>query len=202
MSTESTFAPLAYPVLRGDQLQRAEDRARVRGHAAGHAAGLRVAELEASALRERLQADFERRVEQRMAELDAAAAALSRAAEQLNARTAPVLAEADESLAAATLALTEALLGATSEDAYCLARAALERALTGADSEAPQRIRLNPDDLELLSETLAASSGIDFLADPKLARGDAVAEFTDRILDARLSAAVDRARSALGGGAS
>jgi flagellar assembly protein FliH len=202
MSSEPVFAPLAYPVLRDDKLQRAEDRARVRGHAAGHAAGLRAAELEAAALRARLEADYARLIEARMAELAAAGSALARAAAQLNARTAPVLAEADEALAAASLALTEALLGAASEDAYRFAKAALDRALRGADPDPVQRVRMNSDDLELLSETLAAAEGIEFIADPKLAPGDAVAELAEGVLDARLSSAVERARAALLGGRS
>ena len=201
MSTEASFAPLAYPVLRDDALQRAEERARVRGHAAGHAAGLRAAELEATAMRAALQAEFDRRIAERMAEVSTAAAALTRAAAALNARTAPVLAEADSTLAAAALALTEALLGRAQDDAASFGRAALDRALAAAGTEVVQRIRMNPDDLALISDGLAAADGIELLPDPSLRRGDAVAELEDGLIDARLSSALDRARTALRGGA-
>lgn len=200
MSTDASFAKLAYPVLRDDSLQRAEDRARVRGHAAGHAAGLRAAELEATALRAQLQAEFDRRVAERLAEVSAAAAALSRAAASLNARTAPVLAEADATLAAAAVELAEALLGSAQADATAFARTTLDRALSAADTEVVQRVRMNPDDLAAVAGTLPEAGDIEFVADPALARGDAIAELQHGLLDARLTTAVARARAALLGG--
>jgi flagellar assembly protein FliH len=201
LSTEATFAPLAYPVLRDDVLQRAEERARVRGHASGHAAGLRAAELEAAAMRTALQAEFDRRLAERMAEVSTAAAALTRAAASLNARTAPVLAEADSTLGAAAVALTEALLGRALEDAAPSARAALDRALTAAGTEVVQRVRMHPDDLALVADAIPAGEGIELLADSGVRRGDAVAELQHGLIDARLTSALDRARAAVLGGA-
>lgn len=201
MSTEATFAPLAYPVLRDDTLERAEERARVRGHASGHAAGLRAAELEAAAMRTALQAEFDRRIAERMAEVSAAAAALVRAAAALNARTAPVLAEADSTLAATAVALTETLLGRAQDDAAPFARAALDRALAAAGTEVVQRVRMNPEDLTLVADAISAADGIEFLPDVSLRRGDAVAELQHGLIDARLTSALDRARAALLGGA-
>jgi flagellar assembly protein FliH len=201
LSTEATFAPLAYPVLRDDTLQRAEERARVRGHAAGHAAGLRAAETEAAAMRAALQAEFDRRIAERMAEVSAAAAALTSAAAALNARTAPVLAEADFALASSAVALTESLLGRAQDDAAPFARAALDRALAAAGTEVVQRVRMNPEDLALVAGVVPADAGLELLADPTLRRGDAVAELEHGLLDARLSSALDRARAALLGGA-
>ena len=201
MSTDAAFAPLAYPVLRDDALRRAEERARIRGHAAGHAAGLRAAELEAAAMRIALQAEFDRRIAERMTEVSTAAAALTQAAAMLNARTAPALAEADSALAAAAVALTETLLGRALEDAAPAARAALDRALAAAGTEAVQRVRMNPDDLALVADAVAADDGIEFLADVSLRRGDAVAELQNGLIDARLSSALHRARAALLGGA-
>jgi flagellar assembly protein FliH len=201
LSTEAAFAPFAYPVLRDDSLERAEERARVRGHAAGHAAGLRAAELEATAMRTALQAEFDRRLDERMAEVSAAAAALARAAQELNTRTAPVLAEADSTLSAAALALTETLLGSAERDAAPFARAALDRALAAADTDVVQRVRLNPDDLALIAHAVPAVDGVELVADPALGRGDAIAELQHGLLDARLASALDRARTALLGGA-
>lgn len=201
MSTESTFAPLAYPVLRDDVLQRAEERARVRGHASGHVAGLRAAELEAATMRAALQAEFDRRNAEGRAQVSDAVAALTRAAAALNARTAPVLAEADSALVAAALALTEALLGRAMDDAAPFARAALDRALGAAGTEVVQRVRMNPADLALVPDAVSAAEGVEFLADPSIDRGDAVAELQHGLIDARLSSALDRARAALLGGA-
>ena len=201
MSTEASFAPLAYPVLRDETLLRAEERARVRGHAAGHAAGLRAAEVEAAAMRAALQAEFDRRIAERMAEVSAAAGALTRAAAALNARTAPVLEEADATLASAAFALTEALLGRAQDDAAPFARAALDRALAAAGTEVVQRVRMNPEDLALVAEGLPAADGIELLADPSVRRGDAIAELQHGLIDARLSSGLDRARAALLGGA-
>ena len=199
MSTESLFAPLAYPVLRDEALQQTEERARVRGHAAGHAAGLRAAELEAAQLRTAMQAEFDRRLAERMAEVSAAAAALTRAAAALNARTAPVLAEADSTLAAAAVTLTETLIGHAQGDHDAFARAALDRALAAAGTDVVQRVRMHPEDLALVGTT--AAQGVELVPDAALGRGDAVAELQDGLIDARLSSALDRVRTALLGGA-
>jgi flagellar assembly protein FliH len=60
---------------------------------------------------------------------------------------------------------------------------------------------MNPDDLALVADAVAAADGIEFVADPGIRPGDAIAELQDGLIDARLSSALDRARTALIGSA-
>jgi flagellar assembly protein FliH len=59
---------------------------------------------------------------------------------------------------------------------------------------------MHPDDLALVAD-VAAPDSVELVADPTLARGDAIAELRSGLIDARLTAAVERARAALLGGA-
>jgi flagellar assembly protein FliH len=111
------------------------------------------------------------------------------------------MAEVSAAAAAAAVALTETLLGRAQDDAAPFARAALGRALAAAGTEVVQRVRMNPDDLALVADAVAAADGIEFVADPALGRGDAMAELQHGLIDARLTSALDRARAALLGGA-
>jgi flagellar assembly protein FliH len=123
---------------------------------------------------------------------------LEAAARALEARTAPVLAEAEGELAAAALVLAQAVVGNELSDPDGAARAALGRALSGPDHDAVISVRLNPDDLALLGEH-AAQSSVALVPDPSLAPGDAVTVYPDGELDARISSALSRATAALTG---
>lgn len=189
-----TYATVADP---GQDL--AYDQAKVRGHAAGFAAGVAAGAI-------RIEADRAAAAESRAAESRAAKArqdymisVLQSAGEAMHVRAAPVLTALEETLAAAALDLAEAILGHELADGEASARSALARA-TGAPTPSPvHTVRLNPEELALLDEPTRDATGLRFVADPSLRRGDAVAEYADGFLDARLSTALDRMRQALSG---
>lgn len=216
MSTESissgpAFAPMVFPSLRNPDQQRLEAAGRTRGYSAGYAAGLRAAEGEATRRQELRDAEQTAALRAGEARVAAAAAALDAATAALDARTLPALATAEQTLAAAAVELAEALLGrelSRGEDSAC---AALDRALSGTGSEPVRTVRMNPEDLAALERagignagagaTGARLNGVALVGDPSLARGDAVSEFPNGYLDARLGTALARAKDALLGGA-
>lgn len=191
------FSAVAIPRLGTSSTASLEERARARGHAAGYTDGLRAA-----------QADIDRRIAQLSEEHAAAVraaderaenaiAVIASAAQSLNDRTVPVLAESHAALAAAAVELAEAILGYELRDEERSARAALERAIDVTELHEVRTVRLHPDDLALLDHGLRALVGVNLVGDPSLARGDAVTEFPDGYLDARLSTALERAKAAL-----
>jgi flagellar assembly protein FliH len=169
-----------------------------RGHAAGYAAGLRQAVTVAAARDAQRSAEHEAVLAGERARTDRALAVLDAAAQALEHRSAPVLADADTQLAAAALSLAEAVVGRELSDAPAGARAALARALSAPDSAAVVSVRLNPDDLAVLGDD-AARSRVTLVADPRLDRGDAVAVYPDGELDARIASALGRVAAALTG---
>ena len=173
------------------------------GYTAGWSAGSRAAAKEAAELRQRLAEDAAEQARQAATAAAQAMSTLAQAAAAARARTVPVLEEADEALTRAAVTLAEALLGAELRDDDTSARAALARALTVQDVDIV-RIRLHPDDLAHLSATLDSlpdelhlPSELELLPDAELERGDAVCELAEGYLDARLSTALARVRSAL-----
>ena len=90
-----------------------------------------------------------------------------------------------------------ALLGVELADASAAARAALARVLDTPDLPDGAVVRLHPRDAAALAAAGGAPVGVEVVADPTLAPGDALAEHADGVLDARLHAAVARARAAL-----
>jgi flagellar assembly protein FliH len=198
LSTEAR--PIVFPSLQTS----GESEGFTRGHAAGYSAGLRKAEAEARALRAQLETQHTAAREGGQRRLASAVVLLDAAAAALRARTTPVLAEADAELAAAAVALAEAVIGRELSDAPTGAKAALERALSAPDSDAVVAVRLHPADIALLEAELlkterSTAAQVAFVPDSSLARGDAVAEYPDGELDARIRTAVARARAALAG---
>lgn len=203
---DRTVATVAFPALDAPgeadlPTQRAGASAHAAGFAAGFAAGARAASRAAAQARvvaeERALADDRRRA----AEHAAALAALDAAVRGARSQTAPVLAEAQATLHRCALELATAVLGVELSDGPTGAVAALAR-VAAADVE-PVVIHLNPDDLRALGADPQLPEGARLVADPSLARGDAVADLADGWLDARIGAALERARAALEtGGAS
>ena len=58
---------------------------------------------------------------------------------------------------------------------------------------------MNPQDLALLELDTVPGTGIALVADPTLARGDALTAFDEGFLDARIATALERACAALRG---
>lgn len=198
MSTEAAFSPLSFPAL-GSTPGLVEAQARTRGHASGYAAGMRAAEEALQAERDRALAEHAALMEATRTRADALTALLSAAVESVNEHVAPVLAEAQAAIAAASVDLAEAIIGVELADGPTSARAALSRALSDVDPAAVLRVRMHPETLSALESLDPARlpEGVSFVADATLASGDAVAELPDGHLDARIGAAVARARAAL-----
>jgi flagellar assembly protein FliH len=191
------LAPLGGQVGAARDAER--DRARNAGYAAGYAAGAREASRVAAA--EAVRLDEQRRAaeERRAAEHDAAVAALARATQAAAARTAPVLAAAERAVHAAALELAGVVLGCELADGERSARAALARVLDDPQLPGLHTIRLHPRDLEALrlAGDVPVVGGVELVADPTLAPGDALGQHPDGYLDARVTTALSRARLAL-----
>lgn len=196
MSTEFSLAQ--YPTLLSSGHGMNGTRGEVRGHAAGYAAGLRAAEDDTAALRAGLQADHDRLEHARQVEFDRAIAVLTEATRALNAVALPVVADSEGVLVASALELAEAIIGHELCDEEASARAALARATAQPINSVVPLVRMNPDDLALLADDMLAHNDITFVPDPQLHRGDAIAEFPDGFLDARIGTALERAKLALG----
>ena len=212
-TARSAFAPLAYPALdvrhAGAQHGGAptrdvpasadllRERAEARGHAAGYAAGLRLAERELEARRDELEAQHVERLVRLEAQVAARVSALGAATRALDARVAPVAAEAEETLAVLAVELAEAVLGhVVRTDPETAAEAALRRALDVVDPALVVAVRLHPDDVAVLAG-VTDDSCPPLVADPSLARGDAEADLPVGHVDARLTTAAARMRAAL-----
>lgn len=161
------------------------------GHAAGQAAGW--AEGHAEGMREYAQT---------AAHLTAALHRLEAAAAAVAEREATVLRSAEDAIAAAAVRLAAVIIGRELESATNPGVDAIARALALAPAAGEVTVRLHPDDHRAV---LAATDGttvddrVHLVADPTLARGDALAEWGDTILDARIEPALERARRALAG---
>jgi flagellar assembly protein FliH len=203
-------APVAFrPVVLDALTERvaAHDEARTAGFAAGYGAGFAAGAREAAAVAAR---ETERVAAERAAAADRASAqvahaldVLAAAASAAQARTAPVLDDAEALLHAGALDLARAVLGSELADDERSATAALSRVLRHPQLPDAVTVRLHPRDLDAL-RTLGADdvpSGVLLVADPTLSPGDAVAQHPDGYLDARIGTALDRAAAALADGA-
>ena len=197
MSSDPDFATMSFPSLRAPARDDGAERARIGGHAVGYAAGLRAAEADVAADAAARRAEHAATLLHLRARTDLAVATLERAAAALDARTVPVLEHAHSAIADAATQLAEAVVGSELGDAGAAARSALHRALDRVDVGAVHVVRLHPADLASLGEAALAAAGVEFVADGALARGDAVTEFADGYLDARVSTAFARALAAI-----
>lgn len=201
MSTEARFSPMNYPSLRGSNQDRLEAQGHTRGHSAGYAAGMQAAAAEAERQRARIEAEHDAVVRHGQAKVDRTVAVLNDAVRALNLRTAPVLVEAHDTLAAAAIELAETIICFELADGDASAQSALTRALADVDEKTVQTVRMNPADVAALDVEVRERSGVKFTPDASLGRGDAVTEFPDGYLDARIRTALARAKTALLGGA-
>ncbi|MFO7689162.1 MAG: FliH/SctL family protein [Cryobacterium sp.] len=196
-SAASAVAASAASSAARDEMSSRAERAHAQGHAAGYAEGLRLAAVDAAVLAEaaeaaQLEARFtaEARIE-RMVEL------LSAAAAALEARTVPVVREVEHTLVVTALELAEAVLSRELSNADTSAQRALERAIDQPTRVDVQGVRMHPDDLNTLGSATDQVDGVTFHPDASLSPGDAVVDFADGYLDARVSTAFERAKSAL-----
>ncbi|MGO4384479.1 FliH/SctL family protein [Specibacter sp. RAF43] len=195
------ITPAVYPavatVKESELHAEAEARGYRHGHTLGYAAGLQDAKAETTLMREAMESEHDALLVELRARVDAEIAVLAAAAAALAARTKPVLAEAEQTLMSCALALAEAVVGKELDDGETSSRAVLARVLARQDDADPPVLRVHPRDLAALSADARTAGVPDIIADPHLARGDAVAEYPDGFLDARISTALERARRAL-----
>lgn len=208
---------VAFPVLADPAGRERASSADVRGHAAGYTAGLRAAQAETDALRARLEAEHAARITALQADTARRIAVLDAATNAMLSTVAPVLADAEASVASAAVDLAEAIVGnvvrasrpahdatvtdgpdgSGSREARIAsgAEATVRRALASVDRTVPVAVRLSPADA-------ARVAGLDLpvpvVADGALRDGDAVVDLPDGMLDVRIATALDRARTALG----
>ena len=197
MSSDPEFATLSFPSLRTVVRDETEDRARIGGHAAGYAAGLRAAEAHAATHLAALEAEQKTALVHLQARVDLSISILNAAVVALHDRTVPVLESAHAAIAEAAIQLAEAVVVSELGDAGTAAKSAMLRALDSVDPATVQTVRLSPADLSVLDEATIAAAGVTFTADASLSRGDAVTEFSDGFLDARIATALARARTAI-----
>ncbi|HXD62170.1 MAG TPA: FliH/SctL family protein [Lacisediminihabitans sp.] len=201
MSIDSDFAALTFPALRHPNQDALDAQARTQGHAAGYASGLRAAAREAEARVVELNAETAAMLNERNAQLDSALSALEAAARQLHERAIPTIEHAQDVLVSSAIELAEAILGYELADGPRSARAALARVLDHTDPKLLLNVRMNPADVAELdgarSDSAPTASGVEIIADASVARGDALGDFADGYLDARIRTALDRARAAL-----
>ncbi|MEU3330913.1 FliH/SctL family protein [Glutamicibacter creatinolyticus] len=194
---QASFAPARFEALKETATGEARQAAHDQGYAAGYAQGIRAAEATTRSQRDELVRRASAAEAARDAEQARALKALRAAANALAARTAPVLAEANDTMVEAALLLAERIIGRTLEDRELASRAALERATASDEAPAVRRVRMNPKDLALLGENIIEGTGIALVPDVQLQRGDAIAEFEEGFLDARIASALQRASAAL-----
>ncbi|MFL6142451.1 MAG: FliH/SctL family protein [Labedaea sp.] len=177
--------------------------ARAEGYAMGWAQGMREARDVTVAARQRAELELVRMLRERDAEIGRGLRAVAAAAGEVRTTTVQRSEDIADFIMTAAVDLAEAILGATvSADVTSAATTALARAL----AEFPMggqavTVRLNPEDHATLTASgvaeLTAGRDVTLVADPRLARGDAVAENPITTVDATLSNALERVRQEL-----
>ena len=220
-----TLADAAQRPSQGEDRARIERQWQARGHAAGYTEGLRAAAAAVDARVATLEAEHAQLMRAAAQQHDRSLAGLAAAVRALETRTVPVLHDVEDTLLDAAIDLAEAIIGHALADEAAAVRSALGRTAVGAAAVSPavsptavgrtavghtavghtavsHTVRLNPHDLAALDVAAVAATGVTLVADANLSRGDAVSEFPDGYLDARIGSALQRARAALAGGTS
>lgn len=200
----SDFATLSFPALDSEPGAESDD-ARRRGYARGLAEGLRAGEAAAAATAERERVAERQEFAAANERLRMAERALRSAASELERRAAPAVTGAELALLDGAFRLAEAIVGVALKTPEFGAAAALTRVLSAASPAELVRIRLHPDDVRVLESDSGIEAGIgagvdggvEFVADPSVARGDALAETALGSIDATIAGALARARMAL-----
>lgn len=196
MSTDA-FAPAVFPSIAGRAVELEHDRARSRGYAAGHAEGMRAAAIAAAAQRDEIEAELRELLADGRHQINEAISALDAAAHALGRREEQLVAAAQQQLERLAADIASAVIGRELSADEDSARNALHRALLTVDPADVREVRLSPTDAEALRRHEAAPASVTITTDASLARGDAIVTVDDGFIDARLGAALDRARRAL-----
>jgi flagellar assembly protein FliH len=124
---------------------------------------------------------------------------LGREADAFAARETTARNEIEEQIAAAAMQIAEVLVGHELAQPDERGRDAIARALALAPVHGDVTARLNPADIALLGDpaTLAPGRVLAIVADPSLTPGDCIVDVASCRIDARISAAIERAREVL-----
>lgn len=178
------------------------------GYAAGWTQGIAAAAEEERRVIAELHARAAAEREALRAQVEQALASLEVAADELRARTTPQLDAVADAVAIAVVDLAEVVIGREIEDDGMRGLTALRRVLEAAPSHADITVRLNPEDLAVVEQMRTADgllalaeNQVMIVADPRLAPGDAFAEFPGGLVDARTDTALARIRGQLRGAA-
>ena len=154
------------------------------GFEAGYAEGLQAGHLQAAADGAVLAG-----------QVGSLLAALGRAAQALETCTTAELGAVEDAIVAGALELAEAILG-REVDQDRAATDAVARALALAPANVDIAVHVNPADAEIIEAT-GLPGNVKLVADPAVIQGGCMARVGDCTIDARLGAALERAKEAL-----
>lgn len=184
--------------LLGDLAERSQKAARTQGYAQGWGEGRRAGEARAAAEAGHAAQQQGVAEAQRQREHGLAVQALEAAAHELRARLGEACAAVEDRAVEAALELTEAVVGREVALATDPAADAVRRVLSILPHDVRTfTVRLHPADAAGLDPALLEGYGTTILADPGVARGDAVAETDTMVLDASIDVALGRVREVL-----
>jgi flagellar assembly protein FliH len=188
-ATETTLRGIA---------ERSHEAGRAQGFAAGWAEGQRASLARSAAARDEQLRVLEAERRRVLAEHGSAASALGAAVQRCEELTRELRAELTEQAVELALQIAEAVVGRELALATDPGADALRRALGSLPVDVPLVVRLHPDDLAVLDGDLLEGRPATVVADPRLARGDAVVETEDGWVDADVAGAFARVREVLG----
>ncbi len=171
--------------------------ARAQGYATGWAEGRRVALARAAEETEAARVRAEEQLARHRAEHAQSMQALHAAAAQMQRALAAAVDEVAAQAVDVALELTEAILGREVATATDPGGDAVRRALSLVDPHVTMTVRLHPEDRATLDAGHLAGRDVVVVADPSLARGDAVVETEGNVVDATVGTALARVREAL-----
>ena len=124
---------------------------------------------------------------------------LGREADAFAARETTARVEVEDQVVAAAMQIAEVLVGHVLEQPDGRGRDAIARALALAPAHGDVTARLHPADIAVLGDPESLSPGrvLLIVADPSLSPGDCVVDVAACRIDARVSAAIERAREVL-----
>ena len=188
------FAPVSYPEV-GPTTQAGASSAQARGYAAGYAEGLRRAAAEHRAAEHRREEVLHASLADAAAVTRRSHAALGAAVDVVRALAMPLIEEAEHALVEGAVSLAEAVLQRELADGHITVTDVLRRAVASVPDGELVAVRLNPVDAALVEP--GGEPSLTIVADESIAPGDAVAVLRQGWLDARIGAALDRAKAVL-----
>jgi flagellar assembly protein FliH len=180
VSARSARAIVVSPELVASARQAGHDAGFEEGYAAGYTRGIE---------------DADRHVEL----LGQLVARLGLEAEALAAREATAFADIENQVVAAAMRIAEVLVGHELAQPDDHGREAIARALALAPVHGDVTVRLHPADIAVMGDpgTLAPGRVLVVVPDPSLTPGDCIVEVAACRIDARVGAALERAREVL-----